>query len=108
MNNNEIYLAIIVMAIVNLFTRAFPFVFFLKKEPPTIIKYIERYFPPIIMTILILYTIKDIDFAVAPHGYKELLAMFLTAIIHIVFKNYLISIFGGTVLYMILVQSIVF
>ena len=108
MNTNDIYLAIIIMSIVNLFTRAFPFIFFLKKEPPTAIKYIEKYFPPIIMTILILYTIKDINFTIAPYGYKEISAILSTVILHILFKNYLISIFAGTIIYMLLKQSIFF
>jgi len=53
MTNNEIYLAIIVMSLTNYLTRLFPFIFFLKKDPPKIVVYIETYFPPVIMTILI-------------------------------------------------------
>lgn len=100
----EIYLAIAVMAIVNYFTRVFPFIFFIKKEPPSYIIFIEKYFPPVIMMILIIYTLKDIDFKVYPYGVKELLGIVVTAILHLSIKNYLISIFGGTIFYMALVQ----
>jgi len=104
MTNNEIYLAIIVMSLTNYFTRIFPFIFFNKKEPPKIIVYIETYFPPVIMTILIFYSVKDISFANYPYGLKEILAIVFTTSIHLWKNNYLVSIFGGTIFYMLLVQ----
>ena len=104
MQNSEIYLAIIVMAGVNFFTRIFPFIFFRKKEPPKIIVYIENYFPPVIMSILIIYSLKDINFSLMPYGLKELGAVVFTALLHLKFNNYLVSIFSGTIFYMFLVQ----
>jgi len=106
MSNFEIYLAILVMSITNYLTRLFPFIFFIKKDPPKIVVYIETYFPPVIMTILIFYSIKDIEFTSYPYGLKELIAIFFTASIHIWKNNYLVSIFGGTIFYMFLVQGI--
>lgn len=104
MNNNEIYLAIIIMSFVNFFTRVFPFIFFRKKEPPSAIVYIEKYFPAVIMTILILYSLKDVNFNITPYGIKEVGSVFFTASLHLFLKNYLISIFGGTIFYMFWVQ----
>lgn len=104
MSNYEIYLAIIVMSAVNYFTRVFPFIFFLKKEPPAYISFIEKYFPSVIMTILIIYTLKDIDFTSMPYGTKELGSILFTALLHLTLKNYLVSIFSGTLFYMFLVQ----
>lgn len=104
MSNVEIYLAILVMSLVNYFTRIFPFIFFIKKEPPAYILYIEKYFPAVIMMILIFYTLKDISFSVYPFGAKELLGILFTAGVHLFYKNYLVSIFGGTIFYMVMVQ----
>lgn len=104
MSNYDIYIAIAIMAIVNFFTRVFPFLFFRKKELPSYILFIEKYFPPVIMTILIVYSIKDIDFTVVPYGLKEVFSITFTALLHITIKNYLVSIFSGTIFYMILVQ----
>ncbi|MDY0051261.1 MAG: AzlD domain-containing protein [Aliarcobacter sp.] len=104
MSNYEIYLAIAIMTIVNYFTRFFPFLFFRKNEVPSYILYIEKYFPPIIMSILIFYTLKDIDFSIQPYGLKEIISIIFTAVLHLSFKNYLISIFAGTIFYMGLVQ----
>ena len=68
--------------------------------------FIETYFPPVIMTILIFYSIKDIQITSYPYGLKELIAIGFTFFIHIWRNNYLISIFGGTIFYMLLVQNI--
>ncbi len=107
MSEYELFLAIVVMTIANFITRVFPFLFFTKKEPPEIITFIANSFPPIIMTILIFYTLGKIDFTVAPYGTKELISIIVTALLHIKFNNYLISIFIGTIFYMILLQFIV-
>lgn len=104
MSGLEIYLAIAVMAVVNFFTRVFPFLFFRKRELPSYIIFIEKYFPAVIMTILVFYSIKEVDFITAPYGYKELGGIVCTVILHLGFKNYLLSIFGGTISYMFMVQ----
>ena len=104
MSGIEIYIAIAIMAVVNLFTRVFPFLFFRKNELPSYVVFIEKFFPAVIMTILIVYSVKDIDFSLAPYGIKEIGGILFTAILHIVFKNYLVSIFSGTIFYMALVQ----
>jgi len=104
MNNTEIYLAIAVMAVANLITRAIPFLFFSKKEPPKYIKFISDNFPAMIMIILIFYTLAKVDFNSAPYGAKELIAIIITALLHIKLNNYLVSIFIGTISYMALIQ----
>ncbi len=106
MENSYVYAAILVMALVNLFTRAFPFLFFTKKEPPAFILFIERNFPPIIMTILIFYSLKEVSFGTFPYGTKEILALVFTIALHLRFGNYLVSIFAGTVFYMGCVQFV--
>lgn len=104
MSNYEIYIAIAIMTVVNYFTRFFPFLFFRKNNLPAYILFIEKYFPSVIMTILIVYTLKDVNFVQFPYGLKELGGIIFTAILHLTLKNYLISIFTGTIFYMILVQ----
>ncbi len=106
MNSYEIYIAIAVMAVVNFFTRVFPFLFFRKIDLPPYIIFIEKYFPSVIMTILIVYTLKDINFDMVPYGIKEISGILFTAILHLTLKYYLISIFAGTIFYMGLVQYV--
>ncbi|QKE27662.1 branched-chain amino acid transport protein, AzlD family [Arcobacter acticola] len=104
MSNYEIYIAIAIMTVVNYFTRVFPFLFFRKNDLPSYILFIEKYFPSVIMTILIFYTLKEINFSLVPYGMKELGSIVFTALLHLIFKNYLVSIFIGTLFYMGLVQ----
>jgi branched-subunit amino acid transport protein AzlD len=104
MNTNEIYIAIFIMALANFLTRVLPFLFFVKKDPPSWITFIEKNFPPIIMTILIFYTLTSIDFKNQMYGLKEFTAIFITGYLHIKYSNYLISIILGTIFYMALVQ----
>ncbi|RXK12494.1 branched-chain amino acid ABC transporter [Halarcobacter mediterraneus] len=104
MTNFEIYIAIIIMALVNFLTRVFPFLFFTKNDLPKSLEFIEKFFPATIMTILVFYTLKDIDFSLSPYGAKEIISILFTASLHILMKNYLISIFLGTIFYMGLVQ----
>ncbi|UTJ06162.1 branched-chain amino acid transporter permease [Arcobacter roscoffensis] len=104
MSGIEIYIAIAIMAVVNFFTRVFPFLFFRKNELPSYVVFIEKFFPAVIMTILIVYSVKDVNFSLVPYGLKEIGGITFTAVLHIVFKNYLVSIFSGTIFYMALVQ----
>lgn len=104
MTNYEIYIAIVIMTLVNFFTRVFPFLFFRKNDLPSYIVFIEKFFPPVIMTILIVYSVKDVNFNLMPYGLKEISSIAFTAILHISIKNYLVSIFSGTIFYMFLVQ----
>jgi branched-subunit amino acid transport protein AzlD len=103
-----LFAAIAVIAIVNYLTRAYPFLFFSNGKTPGWIRYIEIYFPPTILTILVFYSLKDTDFANAPYGLYELGGVALTVALHLVFKNYLVSIFGGTIGYMAMVQGWLF
>ena len=105
MESSYLLSAILVMVLVNYLTRVLPFLFFRERTPPAAILFLERYFPPVIMTILVFYSLKDIDFHSAPYGSYELSAVALTIALHLLFKNYLLSIFGATLFYMGLVQG---
>ncbi len=99
-----IWEAIAVMALANLLTRAAPFLFFSRHRPPKAVVFVEENFPPIILTILIFYTLSSVDFGSAPYGLKELTGILVTILLHRIFDNYLVSIFGGTAAYMVMVQ----
>ena len=104
MDDTQILVAILIMSAANFATRLFPFLFFVKREPSAWVIYVEKTFPPTIMTILVFYSLKDIDFALAPYGTSECLAVLATAALHLSLRNYLVSIFAGTLFYMFLVQ----
>ena len=97
--------AIVVMVVVNFLTRAAAFLFFPSGKTPSVIRFVEIYFPPVILTILIFYSLKDTDFQHAPYGLHEWIGVTLTFVLHLIFKNYLVSIIGGTIGYMAMVQG---
>lgn len=82
--------------------RAFPFLVFSKKDPPAIIRFIEKYIPSMIIAILIVYCLKDIQFASAPFGLPSIVGIAATVGLHLWRNNAMVSIFGGTIIYMIL------
>lgn len=97
-------LVVLVMTAVTYFTRAVPFIFFSKRQPPPFLDYLQRFLPPVVMVVLVFASYKDIDFGAAPHGLPALAAGLVTAALHFWKRNVLVSIIGGTALYMVLVR----
>jgi branched-subunit amino acid transport protein AzlD len=96
--------AVIVSALVILATRAFPFILFSRRDPPRIICFIEKYIPPMVMAILVVYCLRDVKFTPLSGGMPSFAALSVTIILHLWKRNSMISILGGTVLYMLLVR----
>jgi branched-subunit amino acid transport protein AzlD len=99
------FIAIAAMAAVTVFTRAFPFIFFRNRKPPEALDFVRDYIPPAVMMILVLSSFKDIKWASSPFGIPELACAGLVAILHLWKRNAMISIVGGTAVYMILTRS---
>ncbi len=100
-------IAIAIAALCTFATRLVPFALFGgKKEVPATITYLGKVLPPAIIATLIIYCIRSVDFTASPHGAAEIIAIVVTALLHIWKKNTLISIGGGTILYMFLVQFV--
>jgi len=98
--------AIFVASIMTYLTRVTPFLFFRKKEPSQLIKFIEWNMPVMIMVILVFYALRDVQWEVYPYGLSEIIGVFIAATVHVKFKNALLSIFLATLTYMILVQMV--
>lgn len=98
---------ILVIAVVTFCTRAIPFIIFNgKEETPEFIIYIGKVLPPAIIGMLIIYCLKNVSISSYPFGLSELLSVFVVFVLHLWKRNNLISILGGTVLYMGLVQFV--
>lgn len=87
-------------------TRWLPFWLFPeKKQPPAVVAYLGKVLPPAMMGLLVVYCLRSVDVSAPPHGLPELIAIAVTAGLHLWKRNTLISIGAGTV-YMLLVQLI--
>ena len=62
-------------------------------------------FLPLVISLLIIYCLKDVP-ANNTHGLPEAIAILFVIVLHKWKKSTLLSIAGGTILYMILVQRI--
>ena len=99
--------AIAVMAVVTFLTRALPFLLFDRgSAPPKLILYLGRVLPPAVIAMLIIYCLKDISFAQAGGWVPQLISMAVVVVLHLWKHNNLLSIFDGTILYMVLVQAV--
>ena len=93
--------------LVTMATRFLPFLIFgEKRKTPAIIEYLGTVLPCAIMGMLVVYCLKDVSFANAPFGIPELIACAAVAALHVWKRNSLLSIGGGTVCYMLLVQLV--
>ena len=105
MNNTMYPIAVIgVIAVVTWALRAFPFLLFGNRPLPKVIRYLGKALPPAIMTVLVIYCLRDTSFSQSPFGIPELAACALVVILQVVRKNMYLSIIAGTVCYMILIR----
>ena len=86
--------------------RLFPFAVFSRRKPGKLIHIFERYIPPLVMTGLLIYSLQDVRFAAISQWVPQLSAIAFTVITYLWKKNSLVSIFGGTIIYMILIRII--
>ncbi|MGM9612310.1 MAG: branched-chain amino acid transporter permease [Butyricicoccus sp.] len=87
--------------------RFLPFLIFSSKRPtPPYIQYLGNTLPPAIFGMLVVYCLKNVHFLTGNHGLPELLAIVFTGALHLWRRQMLLSIAGGTVCYMLLVQLI--
>ena len=102
--------AIAVMAVITFLTRALPFLLFDRGEsPPKLVLYLGRVLPPAIIAMLIVYCLRALRRAslIVPAGWlPQMIAVAAVVALHLWKHNNLLSIFGGTILYMVLVQAV--
>ena len=96
--------AIAVVALVTWALRAVPFVLFGNHPLPEMIRYLGTVLPPSIMTVLVIYCLRNTSFSQFPFGIPEIAACALVVILQVVRKNMYLSIIAGTVCYMALIR----
>ncbi|MDD3278636.1 MAG: AzlD domain-containing protein [Lachnospiraceae bacterium] len=107
MTTIQVLLTIMIMAAVTLLTRAFPFLVFPEnKKTPEFVLYLGKVLPFAIIGMLVIYCFKSVSLFQAPFALPELIAAVFVIAIHKWKHNLLLSIGGGTVLYMFLVQVV--
>ncbi len=101
--------AITIAAVVvgTLLTRFLPFLVFPAGKPtPKYIRYLGKVLASAVFALLIVYCLKDVSWLDGTHGIPEILGIAVTAALHLWKRQMLLSIAGGTVFYMSLVQFV--
>ncbi|MCL1844288.1 MAG: branched-chain amino acid transporter permease [Defluviitaleaceae bacterium] len=101
-------LAIIaILAVGTAVTRFLPFIFFPNAEAaPRFVNYLGKVLPAAAISLLVVYSFRDVEFTAGPYGLPEVISIAAVAGLHVWRKNTLLSIAAGTVIYMVLVQFV--
>lgn len=94
-------------ALATMMTRFLPFLVFRSDKPtPKYIRYLGKALPAAIFGMLVVYCLKNVNVLTGSHGLPELIAIAVVVALHLWKRNMLLSIGGGTVCYMLLVQMV--
>ena len=107
MSDIHTIILIAVMAVVTAFLRFLPFCLLNgRRKTPKYVAYLGKVLPYAIMGMLVVYCLRGVTPLTWPHGLPEFLAIAAVAVLHLWKRNTLISIAGGTVCYMFLIQFV--
>lgn len=100
-------LTIAICALATMATRFLPFLVFHEGRPtPPLVIYLGKALPSAIFAMLVVYSLRNVDVLGQSHGLPELVAIVVTVALHLWKRQMLVSIAGGTVCYMLLVQLV--
>ena len=106
-NNTHAMVLILTMMVGTMATRFLPFLLLGdKRQTPPFISYLGKVLPYAIMGMLVVYWLKGVSVTQLSSLAPAALGVGITAGLHLWKHNTLISIIGGTVCYMLLVQMV--
>ena len=100
-------LTIMVIVLGTMLTRFLPFLMFPAGKPtPKAIHYLGNVLPAAVFGLLVVYCLKNVSLLTGSHGIPELISIALVVALHLWNRQMLLSIAGGTVCYMLLLQFV--
>ncbi len=107
MNLTQQIITILMIILGTMLTRFLPFFIFPAGKPtPKYIQYLGNVLPPAVFGLLIVYCLKHVSIFSGSHGLPELISIVAVIGLHLWKRQMLISIAGGTICYMLLVQFV--
>ena len=98
-------ITIVMVVFGTMLTRFLPFLLFPAGKPtPAYIQYLGKFLPGAVFGLLVIYCLKDVSLFSGSHGVPEAIAITTVIGLHLWKRQMLISIAGGTILYMALIQ----
>jgi branched-subunit amino acid transport protein AzlD len=104
MNIEYLVIVIAIMSTATFATRLPPFVLFSGRGQHPLLQFIAKYTPPMVMTILVIYMLKTVDY-LSEEGLYATAAIIATIGVHLWRRNVLLSTVAGTVTYMAFIQG---
>ncbi|MBR5597438.1 MAG: AzlD domain-containing protein [Lachnospiraceae bacterium] len=86
--------------------RLLPFLIFRKGQIPSLVRYLGKVLPLAIMATLVVYCLRGTTFDEFGNFVPQTVAVAVTTVLHLWKGNTLLSVIGGTVVYMWLVQMV--
>ena len=100
-------ITILMVVLGTMLTRFLPFLLFPAGKPtPKYIQYLGNVLPAAVFGLLVVYCLKNISLFTGSHGMPELIAIVVVIVLHCWKRQMLLSIAGGTICYMFLVQFV--
>ena len=107
MTSSQQIITIAMVVLGTALTRFLPFLLSPAGKPtPKYIRYLGKVLPPAVFGLLVVYSLKDVNLFAGSHGVPEAISVALVAALHLWKRNMLLSIAGGTICYMALVQFV--
>lgn len=101
-----ILISILIMSLVTIALRFAPFFLFANKKTPEVVLYLGKVLPPAIMGMLCIYCLKDTKIFEMSSIIPTCIASMFVVVSYAIKRNTLLSIFLGTVLYMVILQGL--
>jgi Predicted branched-chain amino acid permeases (azaleucine resistance) len=100
-------ITILMIVLGTMLTRFLPFFLFSPEKPtPQYVRYLGKFLPSAVFGLLIIYCLKNVSLLEGTHGIPEAASILLVIALHLWKRQLLISIAGGTICYMLLVQLV--
>lgn len=100
-------ITIVMIVLGTALTRYLPFMLFpAGKQTPPYVRYLGKVLPSAVFGLLVIYCLRNVNVLGGTYGIPELLAITLVIVLHLWKRQMLLSIAGGTIFYMILVQTL--
>ncbi len=104
---SEQIIIISIAALATMLTRFLPFLIFKSgRRTPEFLTYIGKALPPAVFGLLVVYCLKNINVTASPYGLPELIGVAAVIVLHLAFRKMLLSIAGGTLIYVLLVNLV--
>ncbi len=107
MTMTEQIITIAMVVLGTMATRFLPFLIFPAGKPtPKYIQFLGRFLPAAVFGLLVIYCLRNVSLLSGNHGIPELISIAVIVALHLWKRQMLLSIAGGTICYMLLIQLV--